>query len=512
LELGLPASPFLIIGAGIAGLWTALCAAPRPVVLLTGAKLGDNTSTGWAQGGVAAALGPDDSPSLHAEDTISAGVKLVNKDAAHMLAKAGTAEVNALYDLGAPFERDGYGAWVLSREAAHGIARVARIKGDQAGAGILAVLIRAAKAAIHIEIREGWQAEALLPDAGDGCAGVLSRAPCGALHELVAEHTVLATGSLGGLYAVTTTPWSSQGQALAMAARLGAVIRDCEFIQFHPTAIDIGLDPSPLATEALRGEGAVLVDRKGVRFMADTHPLAELAPRDVVARAVHVQNQSGRGAFLDAREAVGEAFPDQFPAVFAACQSGGIDPRVACIPVTPAAHYHMGGVETDLNGATSAPGLWAVGECACNGLHGANRLASNSLLEGLVFGRRTANAVKAAAPRPVRPRIVQAPPILPDEALQTLRQALSRHAGVVRDMTGLKTLMSTLARMRAQHGDAPALIAAHFVALAGLERTESRGVHFRADHSEPHDQACPSRLTLTDLRNTGDTSHTGVAA
>ena len=221
---------------------------------------------------------------------------------------------------------------------------------------------------------------------------------------------MLATGSLGGLFAVTTTPWTSQGQALAMAAEAGAVIRDPEFVQFHPTAIDIGQDPAPLATEALRGEGATLIDAHERRFMKSVHADAELAPRDVVARAVHRQIKTGQGAFLDARASVGKAFPDRFPAVFAACMGGGIDPRVTPIPIAPAAHYHMGGIATDLTGFTGVPGLWAVGECACTGVHGANRLASNSLLDGLVFGRRAAEALREAAPRALNALNASIPP------------------------------------------------------------------------------------------------------
>ncbi|MFW6299496.1 MAG: FAD-binding protein, partial [Oceanicaulis sp.] len=277
--------PLLIAGAGIAGLWTALHAAPRPVILLTGSKLGEGASTAWAQGGVAAALSGDDSPSLHAADTIAAGAGLVEQAAARLLAEAGPREIEDLFALGAPFEKDG-AAWSLSREAAHSRARVARVKGDQAGAGILAALITAVKAAPHIDLREGWRAEALIPDAEDGCAGVLARGADGALYRPEASDTVLATGPPGGLYAVTTTPWTSQGQALAMAAALGAEVRDAEFVQFHPTAIDIGRDPAPLATEALRGEGATLIDKTGARFMKAIHADAELAPRDVVSRGI----------------------------------------------------------------------------------------------------------------------------------------------------------------------------------------------------------------------------------
>jgi len=356
------------------------------------------------------------------------------------------------------------------------------------------------KAASHIEVREGWRAETLLRDAEGGCAGVLARAADGTLHPIEAADTVLATGSLGGLYAVTTTPWTSQGQALAMAAEAGAVIRDPEFVQFHPTAIDIGRDPAPLATEALRGEGATLIDAKGRRFMKAVHADAELAPRDVVARAVHRQIKRGEGAFLDARAAVGEAFPERFPAVFAACMGAGVDPRRAAIPVAPAAHYHMGGIATDLNGFTGVPGLWAVGECACTGVHGANRLASNSLLDGLVFGRRAALALREAAPRPLKPLETSAPPVLPVPALQRLRQALALEAGVERDGAGLARLMSLIDRLESRYGSAPALIAARFVAAGAILRTESRGGHFRSDFPTRAERALSTHLTLGEVR------------
>lgn len=492
--------PIIILGAGIAGLWTALHAVPRRVILLTGSPLGEGSSTGWAQGGVSAALGDDDTPDLHASDTIAAGAGLVDEAAAQLLAEAGPQEIRDLLALGAPFEKSG-DAWALSREAAHSRARVARVKGDQAGAGILAALIRAVRVADHIDIREGWRGEALLPASDGGCAGVLARDPAGQLHRLEAPDTVLATGSLGGLYAVTTTPWTSQGQALAMAAALGATIRDPEFVQFHPTAIDIGRDPAPLATEALRGEGATLIDGEGRRFMVDHHPLAELAPRDVVARCVHLQIQLGCDAFLDAREAVGEAFPERFPAVFEACQSAGIDPRITAIPVAPAAHYHMGGVATDLEGFTGVSGLWAVGECAANGLHGANRLASNSLLDGLVFGRRAVDKLTQNSPRrQVKALHAEPAPQLPSEALQSLRQAMSADAGVVRDRFGLTRLLSTLNRLEAEYGAAHPLVAARFVVSAAVSRNESRGGHYRSDFPKADRTGIPTYLTFNQVK------------
>lgn len=490
--------PLLIAGAGIAGLWAALHAAPRRVILLTGSKLGQNSSTGWAQGGVAAALSADDSPALHAADTVRAGAGLVNRDAAKLLAEQGPKEIEALYALGAPFEREEDGRWALSREAAHSRARVARVKGDQAGAGILAALIAAVKAAGHIDIREGWRAEALIPARDGGCAGILARDAQGRLVPVIASETILATGSVCGLYGVTTVPFTSQGQALAMAARLGAVIEDAEFVQFHPTAIDIGRDPAPLATEALRGEGATLIDRRGRRFMTAVHADAELAPRDVVARAVHRQVKSGKGAFLDCRTAVGAEFPERFPAVFAACMSAGIDPRREPIPVAPAAHYHMGGIATDLSGYTGVPGLYAVGECASTGVHGANRLASNSLLDGLVFGRRAAQACRVAAPRDVKAGETAPVPALPAPALARLRQLMAAEAGVERDGAGLARLLGVIDDLETRYGAADALIAARFVAASALSRSESRGGHFRADFPRTAPGARHTRMRLDD--------------
>ena len=306
---------------------------------------------------------------------------------------------------------------------------------------------------------------------------------------------VLATGGIGGLYAVTTTPPELRGEGLGLAAMAGALIGDPEFVQFHPTAIDIGRDPAPLATEALRGEGARLVNGDGEAFMAGYHPDAELAPRDVVARAIHAERAAGRGAFLDARAAVGEHFPEAFPAVFAACLSGGVDPRVQPIPVAPACHYHMGGIVTDATGATSLAGLFAAGECASTGVHGANRLASNSLLEAAVFGGRAGAAARDAEAASHRITRATPAPVLPESAVADLRQAMSAEAGVVRDAAGLSRLLSRLDELQAEHGRTPELIAARLTAACALDRRESLGAHFRAD--APQVPAEPRRTLLT---------------
>ena len=356
---------------------------------------------------MAAALSADDDPELHALDTIAAGAGLVDPAVARLLTREGPDAVRRLAALGAPFDRDAAGDFAQSLEAAHSRARVARVKGDQAGREIMRSVVAAAMAAAHIEIRQNAHARALLQDADGRVRGALVEQD-GRLSEIIAPATILATGGLGGLYAVTTNPREVRGEGLALAALAGARIADAEFVQFHPTAIAVDADPAPLASEALRGEGAILVDEAGAPLMAGKHPMGDLAPRDIVARAIFEQVARG-GAFLDARKAVGAAFPHEFPAVFAACMAGGIDPRVQPIPIAPAAHYHMGGIVTDATGATDLPGLYAAGECASTGVHGANRLASNSLLEAAVFGTRAGRAAASVRdpgtrPWPPRPR------------------------------------------------------------------------------------------------------------
>jgi len=487
----------LIVGAGLAGLSAALAAAPRKALVLTGAPVNQGCSSAWAQGGMAAALSADDDPALHAADTVAAGAGLVDPAMARLLAEEGPAAVRRLAALGAPFDRDAGGNFAQSLEAAHSRARVARVKGDQAGRAIMEAVAATALASRHIEVAAGHRLRGLLRDETGRVRGVVAEHR-GQLVEILAPAVVLATGGIGGLYAVTTTPAELRGDGLGLAALAGALIADPEFVQFHPTAIDIGRDPAPLATEALRGEGAKLINASGEAFMAAYHPDAELAPRDVVARAIHAEREAGRGAFLDARAAVGDHFPEEFPAVFAACLSGGVDPRVEPIPVAPACHYHMGGIVTDARGRTTLEGLFAAGEAAATGVHGANRLASNSLLEAAVFGTRAGEAARDA--ETVATRIVRAPvlPELPPQALQQLRRAMSRDAGVVRDGQGLARLLGEIDALEACHGRAAALIAARLVADCALTRTESRGAHFRADAPGP---AEPHRtfVTLADI-------------
>ncbi|MGF1544044.1 MAG: FAD-binding protein [Parvularculaceae bacterium] len=559
----------LIVGAGGAGLYAALKLAPRPVVILTARVLGRGGSSPWAQGGVAAAVAPDDAPALHAVDTIAAGAGLVDPEAARVLCDDGPARVRDLRDLGAPFDLDGDGNFKVGREAAHSRNRVIHASGDAAGAAIMAALVDAARRASHITILERMVVEDLVRDDDARVRGVLVY---DVTHERRVLHpagaVVLATGGLGGLYAVTTNPVRAQGHGLAFAARAGAVVRDPEFVQFHPTALDVGADPAPLATEALRGDGARLVNADGRAFMESYHPDADLAPRDVVARAVEAERAAGRGALLDARNAVGDAFPHRYPTVFAAAGGAGLAPRRAALPVAPACdfhmggilaerhggsaarpprrealpvapacHYHMGGILTDLHGRSTVDGLYAVGEVASSGVHGANRLASNSLLEAVVFGGRVADAI-AEAPSPRAPsaaaaslasidaqlsdRLALAPKPAPPEAAARLRAAMSARAALLRDADGLAELdaaLDALASGPMTSGLFSALIVCRLITTAAAARRESRGGHYRTDHPErsadpahshcalrpdgdvdvalrPHEPASPTAATL----------------
>jgi L-aspartate oxidase len=499
----------LIVGAGLAGLFTALKMAPRPVTVLSPMALGEGASSAWAQGGVAAAMNPADSPAAHARDTVAAGAGTV--DAAVALSVAGEAaqRIEYLAGLGTPFDRDATGAYVQSREAAHSAHRVVRVKGDRAGHAIMQSLIAAVRATPSIRVIEGIEAEDLALAEGH-VAGVFARRACDPWSVPIlfrAPHVVLATGGIGGLYQVTSNPARVRGHGLGMAARAGAVIADPEFVQFHPTGIAVDRDPAPLASEALRGEGAVLVDETGSRFMPAIHPDAELAPRDVVARAIHHHIRAGHRVFLDTRAALGARFAEQFPTIAGYCAEAGIDPVTQPIPVAPIQHYHMGGVRTDTVGRTSLAGLWAVGEIACTGLHGANRLASNSLLEALVFGDRIAREIGGGPAGALRGRLP--PPeaainVLPEAALAKLRRTMTADVGVERDAAGLTRALRLIARIeREAEGASRAflnmLTAATLIAAAALRRRESRGGHARSDYPDTDPgQARRTVITLAD--------------
>ena len=504
----IPRAEILIIGAGVAGLYTALKLAPRPVTIITARPLGKGGATPWAQGGMAAAMGADDTTNLHFSDTMQAGAGLVDPEAASVLVDGGKAAVEDLMRYGVAFDTDAEGELVLGREAAHCRNRIVHATGDQAGAAIMDALIEAARVSEHITILERIVVEDLMTDDNGAVGGAL-------VYDVNAEkrsafdagETVLATGGLGGLFAVTTNPVRAQGHGLAFAARAGAIIRDPEFVQFHPTALAVGVDPAPLATEALRGDGARLVNENGEPFMERHHKDADLAPRDIVARAVEAEIAAGRGAYLDATDAIGDAFAERYPTVFAACKKAGLNPSKEAMPVAPAAHYHMGGVMTDLDGCSSVDGLSAVGEVASTGVHGANRLASNSLLEAVVFGARIADRLRESeinvgedAGAPADRMDLPSKPADPD-AMARLRKEMSSGCALLRSKESLLQTIDVIHALEhipdMTSGLKSALVTAELIAQGALMREESRGAHSRTDFPETSDDAFHTEICTT---------------
>ncbi|GEN62919.1 L-aspartate oxidase [Acetobacter oeni] len=455
----------VIAGAGLAGLSTALHL-DRPCVLLSAGLPGDNAASSLAQGGLAAAVGPDDSPGLHAADTMAAGAGLCDPVIVNRITAAGPRTVETLLEWGVPFARTSDNALSLHLEAAHSRPRIVYANGDASGAAIMKTLIARVRNTSRITVLENTELTGLHMENGaiggvSTSQGFISTRAC-----------IIASGGIGALYTGATSPMGCSGSALAIAARAGVELIDMEFTQFHPTALDAGAYPGrrPLISEAVRGAGARLVDETGKNFTD------ELAPRDVVARAIAAHQQEGHKVFLDARSLSAGPFSQLFPGITAACFAVGINPEEQPVPVRPAMHYHMGGIATDGRGRSSLPGLWAAGEAGCNGLHGANRLASNSLLEAFVSGEWVARDLKGI--RTGAGKMACPASVARLSASFTVGNMLMQHAGILRNAAGLKQLLQTLS----PHTDCDqnALIAA-LVAQAALNRHQSRGSHYRAD-------------------------------
>ncbi|MFP4554626.1 MAG: L-aspartate oxidase, partial [Actinomycetota bacterium] len=485
----------IVVGAGVAGLTVAL--GLRRAYVIAAREMG---STWWAQGGIAAAVGDDDSPQAHAEDTVAVSGGIAVYDAVEVLTSGGPEAIERLVRHGVEFDRDEDGKLLLDRLGGHGTSRIVHADGDATGAEIMRSLTEAVVAAGHVESIEERVVD--LARSGDRVVGVLT-ADGKTRTVYTGPAVVMATGGAGRLYARTTNPPGVTGDGIMIASRAGASLADLEFVQFHPTALDAGKDPMPLLAEGLRSEGARLVDPRGRPFMDQYDPRADLAPRDVVARSILGERERGSSAYLDCRSIVN--FHERFPTATAHALSVGLDPSDHLLPVSPAAHYYMGGIDTDTSGRTSIPGLWAVGECASTGVHGANRLASNSLLEGLVFGARVAADVEAHAGTEV-PLSVEVPedgielPVVAGPALEDLRQVMWDGVGLIRSVDGMHEARSALVELervlsRTSTGRNAAALGSLIISAA-LKRTESRGSHYRTDHPEMDQGQAVRQLTV----------------
>ncbi|MEW2191329.1 L-aspartate oxidase [Streptomyces microflavus] len=512
----------VVVGSGVAGLTTALrcAAAGLDTVVVTKARL-DDGSTRWAQGGIAAALGEGDTPEQHLDDTLVAGAGLCDEEAVRVLVTEGPDAVRRLITTGATFDTTDSGDIALTREGGHHRRRIAHAGGDATGAEISRALVEAVRSAALHTIENALVLD-LLTDAEGRTAGVSLHVMGEGQHDGVgavrAPSVVLATGGMGQVFSATTNPSVSTGDGVALALRAGAEVSDLEFVQFHPTVLFLGADSEgqqPLVSEAVRGEGAHLVDAAGTRFMLGQHELAELAPRDIVAKAItrQMHEHGTEHMYLDARHFGARMWEQRFPTILAACRAHGIDPVTEPIPVAPAAHYASGGIRTDLRGRTTVPGLYACGEVACTGVHGANRLASNSLLEGLVFAERIAADI--AGTRPPRTEPAEAAgegtdepvALLAPEARTAIQRTMTRGAGVLRSAASLATAAEELEALhRSAAADADAadpkdavpgvdawevtnlLLVSRVLVAAAREREETRGCHWREDRPDRDDE------------------------
>ncbi|MFJ7180549.1 L-aspartate oxidase [Streptomyces massasporeus] len=523
------AADVVVVGSGVAGLTAALrCeAAGLRTVVVTKARL-DDGSTRWAQGGIAAALGEGDTPEQHLDDTLVAGAGLCDENAVRLLVTEGPDAVRRLIETGARFDESSEGDLELTREGGHHRRRIAHAGGDATGAEISRALVEAVRARGMRTVENALVLD-LLTDEEGRTAGVTLHVMGEGQHDGVgavhAPAVVLATGGMGQVFSATTNPSVSTGDGVALALRAGAEVSDLEFVQFHPTVLFLGPDAEgqqPLVSEAVRGEGAHLIDADGVRFMVGQHELAELAPRDIVAKGItrRMLEQDAEHMYLDARHFGAEMWEHRFPTILAACRAHGIDPVTDPIPVAPAAHYASGGVRTDSHGRTTVPGLYACGEVACTGVHGANRLASNSLLEGLVYAERiaddiAANGLHARVPQPLPHPEIPEHPLQNPEARCTIQRIMTGGAGVLRSAGSLSKAADQLQRLHtdarealAEHGKTAEagvdtweatnlLCVARVLVAAALLREETRGCHWREDRPERDDAAWRRHIVVT---------------
>ena len=495
----------VIVGGGVAGLNAALNLAPRNVCVITKNSLGENTSSGWAQGGIAAPFSKDDSNESHIQDTIATAKGLADLNVVKEIISESINIIKDLEGIGIEFDKNSDGTFNLGLEAAHSFNRIVKSKGDSSGIEIMRGLTEKVRKSGHITILENVSIDSIMMENNTiyGVIGHLNNENIPENHVVIqSPNVILATGGLGGIFANTTNPRTSYGEGIALAAEAGATITDMEFVQFHPTGLDFGVDPTPLATEAIRGEGATLVNQYNERFMLEIHPKAELASRDVIAQNIFKQIETGNSVFLDCRQNIGKDFGQRFPQVQSYCEKADIDPSSELIPIIPVAHYHIGGVKTDLKGRSSVEGLWCCGEVAATGLHGANRLASNSILESLVFAKIVAEEINKSPLKKVESisssfiktyKEKTRNKIRAKKYIWQLRSTMMRNLGIVRNSQSIIRGLKDIIRIERESKGLSAklndmILVSKFIISGAYKRKESRGCHLRSDYLSENDK------------------------
>ena len=489
----------VIVGGGVAGLTAALNLAPRNVCVITKNSLGVNTSSSWSQAGIAASIDKNDSDEQHISDTLKTAKGLAKKDVVEKIITESKAVIQNLEEIGVQFDKNLDGSFNLGLEGAHSHSRIVGSKGDSSGIEIMRGLIEEVKRSSHITVLENVSIDSIMHENNTiyGVIGRFTNKNIPNNHVVIqSSHIVLATGGLGGIYAHTTNPRTSYGEGIALAAQVGAILTDMEFIQFHPTGLDFGLDPTPLATEAIRGAGAHLVNQNNERFMLGVHNEVELAPRDIIAQNIFDQIDKGNSVFLDCRKNIGEDFEKRFPQVHSYCVKADIDPSKELMPILPVAHYHIGGVKTDLKGKTSVQGLWCCGEVAGTGIHGANRLASNSLLEALVYGKIVAEEINKEPIKKESETISSSfirtykektrNKIRAKKFIWQLRSTMMRNLGIIRNQNSILKGLTDIIRIERESRGLSAklndmILVSKFIICGASKRQESRGCHLRSD-------------------------------